>query len=250
MEGVWNMKELLTYGKGPRAMSVTPTPCANGQSTHTIRRGETLAGIANAYALTLDELLAANPGVDPYAYHAGDVLCIPSPPSPNCCDGRLYCVQMNDTAAGISEMFGITESELAEANPILLQTGLIPGQIICIPAAPPLPQPLCPGAVDQIIITQGATFADVLLAYNISFNALQVVNPDVDLANLSIGQSLCIPERDSRGTCRLCETVYTLAEGDTLESLTEALGVTVGELMMKNPTMLSSDFAQGAMICL
>lgn len=230
-----------------RAMT-NEAACPAGSSTHTIRRGESLTGIANAYALTLDELLEANPGVNPYAYYAGTVLCIPALQTIDCCEGRLYCVQLADTVQGISAAFGITESELTEANPILLQTGLIPGQIICIPLTPQPPE-LCPGAVAQIVITQGTVFSDVLIAYDISYSALQSVNPEVDLTNLAVGQSLCIPEGGTRGTCGLCETTYTLVEGDTLQSVAAALETTIGELMRKNPIALPSDFVAGTMIC-
>jgi LysM repeat protein len=50
---------------------------------HTVGEGETLWGIAEEYGVTLDELIAANPGLsDPDALQVGDVVIVPVPPEP------------------------------------------------------------------------------------------------------------------------------------------------------------------------
>ncbi len=57
--------------------SPTPTP-----QTHKIVKGEDLFGIAFRYHITLDELLAANPDVNPHFLKIGDVLIIPASKDP------------------------------------------------------------------------------------------------------------------------------------------------------------------------
>lgn len=52
----------------------SPTPF-----THEVQENETLSGIALRYGVDLDELLAANPGVDPRLLSIGQKLIIPGP---------------------------------------------------------------------------------------------------------------------------------------------------------------------------
>jgi LysM repeat protein len=58
---------------GP-TLGPAPTPF-----THEVQQGETLSGIALRYGVELDDLLAANPGVDPRALSIGQKLIIPGP---------------------------------------------------------------------------------------------------------------------------------------------------------------------------
>lgn len=59
----------------------TPTPLPSPTPTlrsHTIRRGEDLGGIASLYRVSLQALLDANPGIDPYLLKVGDALNLPA----------------------------------------------------------------------------------------------------------------------------------------------------------------------------
>ena len=44
-----------------------------GRRTYTIRSGDTLSAVADRFGVTLEDLLAANPGIDPTGLVAGDV---------------------------------------------------------------------------------------------------------------------------------------------------------------------------------
>ena len=46
-------------------------------STYTIQSGDTLSAIANSHSLALDDLLAANPGIDPQNLQIGQVINLP-----------------------------------------------------------------------------------------------------------------------------------------------------------------------------
>lgn len=58
---------------------VTTPPPSPTPFTHTVRSNETLIGIASQYGLTLDALLAANPGISPRLLSIGQQLLIPGP---------------------------------------------------------------------------------------------------------------------------------------------------------------------------
>ena len=67
--GLW----LFFLGLVPLA---TPSP-----ATHTVRPGETVYAIARQHGTTAEELLKANPGLNPARIHAGDKIILPSSPT-------------------------------------------------------------------------------------------------------------------------------------------------------------------------
>jgi peptidoglycan DL-endopeptidase LytF len=60
----------------PIAPGATVTPASVGQS-YTVQDGDYPAKIAAMFGITVEELLAANPGIDPTHMHIGDVIIIP-----------------------------------------------------------------------------------------------------------------------------------------------------------------------------
>jgi len=56
----------------------TATPASLGQ-TYTVQAGDIPVTIAEKFGITVEELLAANPGIDPRGLQVGDVLIIPAP---------------------------------------------------------------------------------------------------------------------------------------------------------------------------
>jgi len=64
-------------GEGQQAAGETPAPAGDCGPTYTVVSGDTPSGIAEKCGVTTEELLAANPGLDPSAMHVGDVVNIP-----------------------------------------------------------------------------------------------------------------------------------------------------------------------------
>ena len=108
----------------------TPTPTPR---THTVSKGEDMFGIALRYGIPLEQLLTANPTVDPYWLSVGAVLVVPAPlntPTPDpdspplptplpmtvekpVCypsgDGGLWCFALvSNPLAGTSEAVSVT----------------------------------------------------------------------------------------------------------------------------------------------
>ena len=142
-----------------------------GGATYVIRSGDTFSSIASAYDVTVEELVAANPGVDPTGLHAGDVIRLPeaadttqpppeeepttapepapteepaptSTPEPAPTNtpsalGQTYIVKEGDIPVNIAAQFGITVEALFAANPGVTATNLQVGQVLIIPPAPP-----------------------------------------------------------------------------------------------------------------
>lgn len=51
-------------------------------NAYVIRRGDTLAAIANTFGVTLQALMNANPGISPQSLYVDQVICVPIAPTP------------------------------------------------------------------------------------------------------------------------------------------------------------------------
>jgi LysM repeat protein len=143
-----------------------------GQATYTVRAGDSLAGISERFGFTIEELIAANPGIEDRGLQAGDVINLPlapgdvptpapatatpeppeaaptdAPPEPSAtpqppaettpsATGQTYVVKSGDIPVTIAEQFGITVEALIAANPGIDARNLQVGQTLIIPPAP------------------------------------------------------------------------------------------------------------------
>ncbi len=108
-------------------------PCPEG-NYYTIQPGDTLYRIARFFSVSLDDLIEANPGIDPDRLMVGQVICIPlAVPPPVCPPGTVpYIIQPGDTFYFIARRFNTTVEALIRANPDINPNALLIGQQICI----------------------------------------------------------------------------------------------------------------------
>ena len=176
---------------------------------YTVKRGDSFYLIAHKLGVPLRDLLAANSSIHPARLMVGDVLCIPREEDDSPGSGGLG----NDSAnSGIS----------------------------------PDPTLACP-VTEQYTVEEGQTAADLQLRNLVSRHTLETANPNVDLDNLTAGQTLCIPPENV--PCNLPET-YTLLAGETLESAAMRFNLPVASLLRANPCFAPQDFEPGATIVL
>jgi LysM repeat protein len=121
-----------------RAITVSPVPPADAV-TYTVRPGDSLSRIARLFNTTVNALAQFNGIVNVNQIQVGQVLRIPrageAPPVevlPPITSQRSYTVLPGDTLSRISLLFGISISELMEAND-LTQTTIFVGQVLDIP---------------------------------------------------------------------------------------------------------------------
>ncbi len=96
---------------------------------HTLRSGETLWSVANAYQVDLRDLLDINHLQAPYLLKNGQRLRIPAP--------MTYRASSGDTLYKISRMFDTTTTELAQLNALRAPYAVQRDQIIRLPSQHP-----------------------------------------------------------------------------------------------------------------
>ena len=109
-------------------------PCPEG-NYYTIREGDTFYAIARRYNVSVDDMIEANPYVDPDRLRVGQVICIPvATPPVTCPSGTLaYTIQAGDTFYSLARRFRVSLDALLRANPGINPDALLVGQKICIP---------------------------------------------------------------------------------------------------------------------
>ena len=221
--------------------------CPTGTFPYTIKAGDTFYKLSIRFNVPLDAILRANPGVDPNNLQIGQVVCIPSsptPPIPPCPGGFYYTIKAGDTLYSIGQMFNVSVQALIAANPGIDPNNLQIGQVICIPVRP---VPPCPGGF-YYTIRPGDTLYSIGQMFNVSVQALIAANPGIDPNNLQIGQVICIPVRPVPP----CPGgfYYTIRPGDTLYSIGQMFNVSVQALIAANPGIDPNNLQIGQVICI
>lgn len=120
---------------------------AFAESTHLVKKGETLYGIAKKYQITISELKAANNLSDKDVLKAGQELVIPSADIENAATlsstnsstsnssskTETYIVQKGDTLYGIAKKYDIKVSEIYSLNGMSQKDVLKVGQKLKVP---------------------------------------------------------------------------------------------------------------------
>ena len=115
------------------------TSQAGASQSYTVRRGDTLSGIAARYGTTTAALMRAN-GLSSYLIYTGQRLVIPGTSSgassgaSQTGSGQNYTVRRGDTLFGIATRYGTTVAALMQANG-LGSTVIYSGQRLVIPGA-------------------------------------------------------------------------------------------------------------------
>jgi LysM repeat protein len=124
----------LPGGSGGGAVAAS-TP-AGGASTHVVRPGESIAGIAGRYGISPAQLVAANGLTDGKIYVGQQLRLVPLAGSdaPSAGGASTYEVQPGDTLLSIALRFGTRLSALQDANEIDDPDALVVGRTLDVPS--------------------------------------------------------------------------------------------------------------------
>ncbi len=184
--------------------------CPIGSFPYTIKAGDTFYQIARTFGISLEALIAANPGVDPNRLFIGQVICVPTtaPPPPISSCPTLSIGSRGASVAQLQELLrnagfdpgpidGVFGSK-TQAAVISFQRSknLVPDGIVGIMTWTALGvncAPTCPPGTFAYTIKAGDTFFNLAQRFNTTVDAIQRANPSVNPNNLRIGQIICIP---------------------------------------------------------
>lgn len=249
--------------------SDTPS-CPAGQ-TYTIRVGDTLAAVAQRFGITAGELMERNPYVDPEALEIGQVICTPeadrqddaSPPmdiAPRALGGDAQApdadspdvqpsaVPITPLPAPIPNAPSTPPPRPTPPTPTPTPPRPTPTPPRPTPTPPrPTPSP-CPTGYTSGTVRYGQTLTDILIRYNLSYQAFTRANPNLTPTRLVPGQRFCLPPSSQRSLCGSGRS-YVIGPTETLESIAQTQRLTMQRLLILNPTMAPSDFIAGRAIC-
>ncbi len=201
------------------AATSAPPASGTGTTAYTVQLGDTLYSIAAKYGVTVQQIQAANPGLNPTLLVPGTVLNIPAPstaagatPTPlgfatavpvapstggttttTACPSR-YTVQRGEWFYAIARKCGVTVQALRAANPGRNPNVLYPGQVLNIPGGdgttPPGPSD---GTTSNYTVQPGDTLYSIAVHFGKTVYALQLANHLASPNWIYPGQVLIIP---------------------------------------------------------
>lgn len=110
--------------------TTTPPGQPPGQ-TYVVQPGDTLWLIAQRYGISLDALIAANPGVNAWWLMPGQTLRLPAGAAPR--PVRTHIIRPGDTLYLLGLWYGTSWQAILAANPGVDPYNLVPGQPIVVP---------------------------------------------------------------------------------------------------------------------
>jgi LysM repeat protein len=195
--------------------------------THTVRRGETVAVLAERYGSTIDAIAQANGLDSSYLIRVGQGLIIPvrlaapatstptntpvapvASPTPavsaptqipgSGTSTTVYYVQPGDTLLRIAQRFNTTVAALAQLNGIVNPDRIRVGQRILIPTAPQPPSsggsvPAPSPQQQSYIVQPGDTLSRISLRFGVPISRLIQLNNIRNANRIFTGQRLIIP---------------------------------------------------------
>jgi LysM repeat protein len=186
---------------------------AYADEVYIVQRGDTLSRIAARFGVSVQAIVAANPGVNPNLIFVGQRLVIPTgggSPAPQPTPGggggqQTYVVQRGDWLAKIAARFGTTVAAIQAANGLGNNTLIFVGQTLIIPGgsspAPqptpgpqPTPQPTAPpGGGGVYVVQRGDTLGRIAARFGTTVQAIVAVNPGINPNLIFVGQQINLP---------------------------------------------------------
>ncbi len=237
-------------------------PFCQGGTVYTIQANDTFYLLSQRFHVSLEAILAANPGADPYNLQIGQRVCIPQgkPFPPDTCSGFLHVIQSGDTFYKLSKRFNVPLDAILAANPGADPYNLQIGQKVCIPKGKP-PKPECPDhdcpkpkppkppedrcSGFYYTVKAGDTLFNLAERFGVTVKEIQDANPGLDPRHLAIGQRICIPKKQ----CPKGTSVYVVKKGDTLSSIAHHHGTTVQAIIKANPGIDPNNLSIGQEVC-
>ncbi len=173
-----------------------------GGNVHYIQPGESLAGIAAQYGVSVEAMMRQNGLYNPDLIFIGQVLVIPGGgypgpamhPGPGYSCLTAYTVKPGDTLSSIAWNYGTTTAELLRLNGLANADFVYVGQSLCVPApGGNAPQPVNYGSAYYHTVVTGETLGGICARYGVDPYQVIHANSLNNGAVIWAGQRLTIP---------------------------------------------------------
>lgn len=210
-----------------------------------VKKNETIFDIANKIGVTKDDIIKYNPSAKNGLVNK-QLIFLPvkdfdgsnkniTPQKVNVANLNnvvTHIVKSGESMYGIARAYNVTESELLRVNPDLT-SGLKPGSQIIIPQAP------ANGKYVYHTLVEGESLFSLAKKYNTTIEKLVELNPGISGNNLVENDVIRILPNTEQNVVVDKDifqfTPYVVAKDDTYQSVAQAHGITVEELMNANP---------------
>lgn len=240
-------------------------------TTHSVKRGETLFGIAQQYKVTPFNILKYNKEIkQDEPLKANTLLIIPLdavasdttreiPPTttqiiqedslevaPEPINFITHRVRKRETIFGITQRYEISEAQLKRYNPELYASRLKKGMRLKIPRYPEKTveeNALNPDDYETYTVQPKETRWSIAHKYGITLDSLMVLNPDLpkSTSHLAIGHQLLLPKIAGSSIEEQEAQLYisyTVPPKKTLYSLGQEYGIEPQEIVRLNPEIV------------
>ncbi len=203
-----------------------------------VAKKETIYGISKELGISKEDIIKYNPSVAnglqagqtlyfPVADFGGNVKAIARPST------HKHLVKSGETIYGIAKMYGLSVSELLDANPNA-RNGLKADTELTIPID-------ASGEATPYVVKAGDTLYRLSVNFNVSLTDILEINPGVSPDNFKAGMTILIPASTGNNqTTAEPSTVFVhdkVEKGESFESISEEYGVPVERVKEANPNV-------------
>lgn len=133
--------EQLNVGQSiciPQSSLPHAVTCPIGTFPYEVKKGDTLAAIANRFNTTIESILWVNQDIVPENLNIGQVICIAQETTEQavCPQLNSYVIRKGETFGSIAKAFNVSLQSILNVNPGVTPENLNVGQVICVPAGP------------------------------------------------------------------------------------------------------------------
>lgn len=227
---------LISVGQVLTIPSLDTTPILpEDYIVYTVKKGDTLYSIAQAYNIPVNEIITFNQ-LPSTTLSINQQLLIPlntdndttppttSPTPDTPSDTNIYTVEKGDSLWKIANKFGVTVDSIIKANNLTSNTIQIGDQLYIPTTIDQVPEEddNQEATVIKYTVKSGDSLYSIAKKYGISANELKSYN-NLNSNLLSIGQTLLIPAKEEYMT-------YYVKKGDSLYSIATEFNTTVNRI--------------------
>lgn len=225
----------------PPAPRPRPHPPAPKPRWYTVRRGDTMSGIAARFHVTLHALERVNPQVkNPNMIRAGERLRLPAGAHLSTAHVTRHVVGFGETLGEIAARYHVAEASLRLLNPALLRGAPAPGAALRLPHGAYADPTSAHEESRAYVATAGDTVAAIAAAFHVTEDEVRAANPALAASGRARdGQAIALPPGAFLDPPGARPTALAGA-GETVGALASRYGVTDAAVRGINPGLAAA----------